>query len=310
MIMKHYSVLKNEIIDSLNIKPDGVYVDATLGYAGMSSEILKRIPQGLLICFDQDEEAIKYSKEVLNEIGDNYQIIYSNFVNLKEKLNEIGINKIDGIIFDLGFSSPQIDEDKRGFSFMSDSYLDMRMNTNNKLDAHYVVNNYSIKELENIFFMYGDEPSSRKIAKVITDRRKEKDINSTLELVEIIKIAVGSNYFYKHHPERKIFQAIRIEVNKELDVLKRVLPDAINLLNKGGRISVISFHSKEDKIVKDIFNEYSKVDELVKGLPNIPKDYLPTLKIINKKPITASNRELEENSRSHSAKLRIGEKIK
>ncbi len=310
MIMKHYSVLKNEIIDSLNILEDGIYVDATLGYAGMSEEILKRLKNGKLICFDQDMDAINYSKEVLSKISNNYQIIHSNFVNLKEELAKLGINKIDGIIFDLGFSSPQVDEDKRGFSFMSDSYLDMRMDTNNKIDACYIVNNYSTKELEDIFYKYSDEANSKKIAKVITDKRKLKEIKTTKELVEIIRIAVGSNYFYKHHPERKIFQAIRIEVNNELDVLKKVLPDAIDLLNVGGRISVISFHSKEDKIVKDIFNKYSMVDDLVKGLPNIPEEYLPILKIVNKKPITASNRELEENSRSHSAKLRIGEKIR
>jgi 16S rRNA (cytosine1402-N4)-methyltransferase len=310
MIMKHYSVLKNEIIDSLNILEDGIYVDATLGYAGMSEEMLKRLKNGKLICFDQDMDAINYSKEVLSKINNNYQIIHSNFVNLKEELIKLGINKIDGIIFDLGFSSPQVDEDKRGFSFMSDSYLDMRMDTNNKIDACYIVNNYSTKELEDIFYKYSDEANSKKIAKVITDKRKLKEIKTTKELVEIIKIAVGSNYFYKHHPERKIFQAIRIEVNNELDVLKKVLPDAIDLLNVGGRISVISFHSKEDKIVKDIFNKYSMVDDLVKGLPNIPEEYLPILKIVNKKPITASNRELEENSRSHSAKLRIGEKIR
>ena len=310
MIMKHYSVLKNEIIDSLNILEDGIYVDATLGYAGMSEEILKRLKNGKLICFDQDMDAINYSKEVLSKISNNYQVIHSNFVNLKEELAKLGINKIDGIIFDLGFSSPQVDEDKRGFSFMSDSYLDMRMDTNNKIDACYIVNNYSTKELEDIFYKYSDEANSKKIAKVITDKRKLKEIKTTKELVEIIRIAVGSNYFYKHHPERKIFQAIRIEVNNELDVLKKVLPDAIDLLNVGGRISVISFHSKEDKIVKDIFNKYSMVDDLVKGLPNIPEEYLPILKIVNKKPITASNRELEENSRSHSAKLRIGEKIR
>lgn len=310
MIMKHYSVLKNEIIDSLNILEDGIYVDATLGYAGMSEEILKRLKNGKLICFDQDMDAINYSKELLSKISNNYQIIHSNFVNLKEELAKLGINKIDGIIFDLGFSSPQVDEDKRGFSFMSDSYLDMRMDTNNKIDACYIVNNYSTKELEDIFYKYSDEANSKKIAKVITDKRKLKEIKTTKELVEIIRIAVGSNYFYKHHPERKIFQAIRIEVNNELDVLKKVLPDAIDLLNVGGRISVISFHSKEDKIVKDIFNKYSMVDDLVKGLPNIPEEYLPILKIVNKKPITASNRELEENSRSHSAKLRIGEKIR
>lgn len=310
MNMKHYSVLKNEIIESLNIKPNGIYVDATLGYGGMSSEILKYLTTGKLICFDQDMEAINYSDKLLNSISDRYQIIYSNFVNLESELNNIGINKIDGIIFDLGFSSPQIDVDTRGFSFMSDSKLDMRMDLNNKLDAHYVVNNYSIDELTSIFYKYGDEINSKRIAKFICEERKNKSIDTTYELVNIIKNSVGSNYFYKKHPERRIFQAIRIEVNNELNVLKSVLPKAIEMLNVGGRISVISFHSKEDKIVKDIFNEYSKVDEMVKGLPDIPESFLPKLKIINKKPIVASIKELEENSRSHSAKLRIGEKLR
>ena len=308
--MKHYSVMLNEVIDALNIKPDGIYVDATLGYAGMSKEILKRLnKEGFLISIDQDKEAREYSDKVLREFGSNYKIVASNFVNLKDILNELNINKIDGIIFDLGFSSPQIDDDKRGFSFMSDAPLDMRMNTESSLDAKKIVNTYSEKELTDCFYKYGEEKLSGVIAKKIVTSRKVKTINTTFELVEVIKNATGANYFYKNHPERKIFQAIRIMVNDELNVLEKVLPDAIDLLNSKGRIAVLTFHSLEDRIVKQVFKEYSEVDEMVKGLPNIPEEYRAKLKIINKKPIMASEEELKINSRSHSAKLRIGERI-
>lgn len=308
--MKHYSVMLNEVIDALNIKPDGIYVDATLGYAGMSKEILKRLNKdGLLIGIDQDEEAREYSENVLKEISNNYKIVASNFKDLKSILKKLNINGIDGIIFDLGFSSPQIDEDDRGFSFMKNALLDMRMNRESTLDARYIVNNYSEEELSKYFFMYGEEKLSRVIAKNIVNTRKERSINETSELVEVIKKSTGANYFYKEHPERKIFQALRIMVNDELNVLESVLPDAIEVLNKKGRIAVISFHSLEDRIVKNIFKEYSEVNEVFKGLPNIPEEYQARLKLINKKPIMASEKELSENSRSHSAKLRIGEKI-
>lgn len=304
--MKHYSVMLNEIIEGLNIKSDGIYVDGTLGYGGMSKEILKRIPSGHLYAFDQDEEAILYSDKLLKEVGTNYTLIKSNFVDLKEKLNELGIDKVDGIIFDLGFSSPQIDDEKRGFSFMSNAPLDMRMDLSEKFSAFDVVNNYSYEELTKCFFLYGEEKLSKVIAKKIVN---ERPINTTLELVEVIKASVGSKYFYNNHPERKIFQAIRIEVNKELEVLENVLPNAIDLLKEEGRLCVISFHSLEDKIVKKTFNKYSEVDALVKGLPIIPDEYRPKAKIINKKPIVASKKELEENTRSHSAKLRILERL-
>ena len=307
--MKHYSVLKNEIINSLNIKSDGIYIDATLGYGGMSSEILKKLDTGKLIAFDQDSDAIKYSDELLKKISSNYILIKSNFVNMKEKINELGITKVDGIIFDLGFSSPQIDEVDRGFSFMKDAPLDMRMDRDNSYSAYQVVNEMSECDLVKYFYLYGEEKKSRFIAQKICSERKKNKIKTTLELVEIIKSAVGSNYFYKSHPERQIFQAIRIIVNDELNVLSKVLPDAIELLNSKGRLSVISFHSLEDKIVKNIFKSYSEVEDIVKGLPDIPLEYQPKLKIINKKPITASEKELKENTRSHSAKLRVVERI-
>ncbi len=308
--MKHYSVLCSEIISSLNISPEGIYVDATLGYGGMSSKILEKLNKnGLLIGIDQDKEAREYSDKLLKSIGNNYKIVAANFSELKNILKDLNISKIDGIIFDLGFSSPQIDEDNRGFSFMKDAELDMRMNLDNKVTAKSIVNNMSEEELTKYFYEYGEEKLSKVIAKKIIEYRKNKNIERTLELVEIIKSATGANYFYKNHPERKIFQALRILVNNELGVLESVIPDAIELLKSGGRMSVITFHSLEDRIVKKKFREYSEVDELVKGLPEIPEEYKPKIKIINKKPIVASAEELKENSRSHSAKLRIIEKI-
>jgi 16S rRNA (cytosine1402-N4)-methyltransferase len=307
--MKHYSVLLNESIEGLNIKPDGIYVDGTLGYGGHSSEILSRLTTGHLYSFDQDKDAIASSQERLSKIGKNFTIIHSNFENLKEKLSEHGITKVDGILFDLGLSSPQIDNKDRGFTFMVDAPLDMRMDQTKKLDAETIVNTYSIEELTNIFFIYGEEKMSKIIAKKIVSERINKKIKTTKELVKIIESAVGAKYFNKNHPERQIFQAIRIEVNGELTVLKNVLPDAIDLLNKKGRMSVITFHSLEDRIVKQVFKKESEVDELVKGLPVIPEQYQPKLKLINKKPILPSDKELSENSRSRSAKLRIVERI-
>lgn len=307
--MKHYSVLLNEAIDGLNIKEDGIYVDATLGYGGHSSEILKRIPKGHLYAFDQDEEAITYAKERLCQIADNFDIIYSNFRNLKVKLKEKGITKVDGILFDLGLSSPQIDNGQRGFSFQQDVILDMRMDLNNPFNAKELINSYSEEKLTDIFFTYGEEKMSRNIARRIVSERKNKEIETTKELVNIIEKAVGAKYFNKCHPERQIFQAIRIEVNKELTVLSEVLPDAIELLNNNGRISVITFHSLEDRIVKQEFKKMSEINELYKGLPDIPQEYMPKIKLINKKPILPSEEEIKENSRSKSAKLRIIERI-
>jgi 16S rRNA (cytosine1402-N4)-methyltransferase len=298
-----------ESIEGLNINPDGIYVDATLGYGGHSSEILKKLNHGHLYAFDQDKEAIEYSKDRLLKINNNFTLIYSNFCNLKEKLKEQKINKVDGIIFDLGLSSPQIDDSSRGFTFMKEAPLDMRMNQANKLTAEKIVNEYSIEELTNIFYTYGEEKMSKVIAKKICSERENKEIKTTKELVDIIANAVGAKYFNKQHPERQVFQAIRIEVNQELTVLASVLPDAIEMLKPGGRISVITFHSLEDRIVKQIFKKESEVNELVKGLPEIPEEYKPKIKIINKKPILPSEKELKENSRSKSAKLRIVERI-
>ena len=305
----HYSVLLKEAIEGLNIKEDGVYVDATLGYAGHSKEILEKCKKGYLFAFDEDEEAIKYSSDLLHKTSGNFKIFNENFVNMKKVLNNENISKVDGIIFDLGFSSPQIDNEDRGFSFMVSGPLDMRMNQHKDLTAKKVVNEYEEDDLTKIFYEYGEEKMSKRIASIICKERKEKEIKTTDELVEIIKKATGANYFFKNHPERQIFQAIRIEVNHELEVLEKVLPDAINLLNKGGRICVITFHSLEDKIVKKIFKKYSEIDDKLRGLPIVPDEYKPLIKIINHKPILASEEELKENSRSHSAKLRIVERI-
>ena len=305
----HYSVLLNECIEGLNIKENGKYVDATVGYAGHSKNILAKIKKGHLFAFDEDEAAVKYSKKELSSIGDNFTVFRENFVNMPKVLKDSGIEKVDGILFDLGFSSPQIDDASRGFSFMLDAPLDMRMDNQNNLTAQIIVNSYSKEELIKIFYEYGEEKLSKVIAEKIVLERKTKKINTTLELVNIILSAVGANYFYKNHPERKIFQALRIEVNNELKVLEEVLPKAIDMLSSGGRMCVITFHSLEDKIVKKIFKKYSEVDEILKGVKDIPKEYQPKIKIINKKPILPSEKELSENSRSHSAKLRIIERI-
>lgn len=306
--MKHYSVLKNEAIDGLQIKEDEIYVDATLGYAGDASEILKRIKRGKLFAFDRDEEALKYSDEVLQKLGNSYTLIHSDFVHMKEKLQELGVEKVDGILFDLGVSSPQLDEN-RGFSFMRDETLDMRMDRSSTITAQNIVNEYSYEKLKNIFYQYGEEKQSALIAKKIVEVRKTKPIKTTKELCDIICDSVGAKYYYKTHPERNIFQAIRIEVNEELTDLEKVLPDAISLLNPKGRLVVITFHSLEDRIVKQVFKKYSEVDKMVKGLPNIPSEYQPLIKLVNKKPILPSEQELKENTRSASAKLRIVERI-
>lgn len=306
----HYTVMKNESIEGLCLKEDGIYVDCTLGYAGDSREILSRIKKGFLFAFDQDDDAIKYSNNVLKQIGNNYLIIKSNFLYVKEELEKRKIKKVDGILFDLGVSSPQLDTAERGFSYHADARLDMRMDKDNKLSAYEVVNNYSEKDLARIIFSYGEEKYAKSIARNIVKARESKNIETTFELVDIIKKSMPYKDTLNHHPARRTFQAIRIEVNHELDILTDSLKKGLELLNVGGRMVVISFHSLEDNIVKKVFNEYSRENSFVKGLPNIPEEYLPNFKIINKKPIVPSDIELNENNRSRSAKLRIIERIK
>ena len=283
-------------------------VDATLGYAGHSSEILKRIPNGKLYAFDQDKEAIGFSKEKLSNIGNNFEIIKSNFVNMKDELQKRNVTHVDGILFDLGVSSPQLDEDYRGFSFHKDATLDMRMDQEQELTAKIVVNTYSLEQLTNIMKEYGEEKYAYNIAKKIVKVREEKEINTTLELVEIIKSAVPEKYKREHHPARKVFQAIRIEVNHELEVFEKALIDALDLIDINGRICVITFHSLEDRICKRIFKEKTEIDSNLKNMPIIPDEYLPSFNIV--KVIEPSNKELEENNRSRSSKLRIIERIK
>ena len=240
---------------------------------------------------------------------EHFKIIHSNFQFLKEKLDEENVGLVDGFLFDLGLSSPEIDEASRGFSFMKDAYLDMRMDQSQTLQASSIINTYKEDELLNIFYKYAEEPRSKDIVRGIINARKNKEITRTLELVEIIRNSVGANYFYKKHPEREIFQALRIEVNHELQAIEIALPEAIKRLKKGGRICVITFHSLEDRLVKHIFKKYSEVPEFFKGMPDIPLEYQPLIKLINKKPIIPSDKELVENSRSKSAKLRIIERI-
>lgn len=306
--MKHKSVLLKESIDNLNIKEFGVYVDATLGFGGHSLEILKRINKGFLFAFDQDKEAIEYSKERLKDY-DNYKIIKSNFANMKEKLNELDVEKVDGILFDIGVSSMQLDEDYRGFSFHNDAPLDMRMDTDNPFSAYDVVNKYSYEDLVRVLRDYGEEKYATSIARNIVKERETKEIKTTFELVDIIKRSMPMKAMRDGHPARKTFQAIRIEVNHELDVLTSALEQAIDLLKIGGRISIITFHSLEDRIVKNIFRKYSEVDNRFSKLPYVPEEYMPKLKIISK-GITPSEEELKENNRARSSRLRVVEKIK
>lgn len=307
--MLHKSVLLNESIESLNIKENGIYVDATLGYAGHSSEILKRIPKGYLYAFDQDDYAINYSKEYLLKVNKNFTVIKSNFSNMKEKLLINNINKVDGILFDLGVSSVQLDDINRGFSFHNDARLDMRMDTSINFSAYNVVNEYNYENLVRILREYGEERYATSIAKNIIKSREKKPIETTLELVDIIKSSMPMKAMRESHPARRTFQAIRIEVNNELEVLKSALEQAIELLNVGGRLCVITFQSLEDKIVKSTFQKYSDIDNKIKNLPYIPDEYLPKLKIITK-GIVASSEELNDNYRAHSARLRVVEKIK
>lgn len=300
--MKHKSVLLNEVIEYLNLKQGGKYIDATVGYGGHSSHILKEIgKEGVLFAFDQDDEAISYSTKRLSKIGDNFTIFKSNFVNMKNYVNE----KVDGILFDLGVSSPQLDDGDRGFSFHKDAVLDMRMDKNNPLDARKVVNEYSYNDLVRIFYKFGEEKYSKSIAKAIINSRP---INTTLELAEIIKESVPISYRNKSHPARKVFQAIRIEVNHELDILESSLSDAFDLLNVGGRLAVITFHSLEDKIVSNVFKKLCSDDESTKRLPFVPEELKAKAKMIVK--LTPSEYEINENNRSRSSKLRVIERVR
>lgn len=311
MSFNHTSVLLEECIDGLNIKSDGIYVDATMGGGGHSQLIASRLVDGTLVGFDQDPLAIKHNQEKFHD-RDCVKIVNANFSELKISLANLGIDAIDGILYDLGMSSMQIDEHERGFSYIHDARLDMRMNPDNPIDAYSIVNTYSVDELSHIFTKYGEEKFSKRIAQRIVEQRQVSPITTTLELAAVIEQSLPKKVYYqlKSHPAKKVFQALRICVNKELEVLQSSLAQAWELLKPGGRMCVISFHSLEDKIVKQFFKQQSSVDEEIKHLPVIPEELLPAGKIITSKPILPTNEEQANNTRSHSAKLRIIEKIK
>ena len=307
-MFKHYSVLLNEAVEGLNIKENGIYVDCTLGGAGHSLEILKRLKNGKLYAFDQDIVALENAKNKLAEYSDKVVFIKSNFVNLKEKLEEQGVHEVDGVLYDLGVSSPQLDTPERGFSYNYDTRLDMRMDTDAKISAYEVVNEYSYHDLVKIFYRYGEENFSKQIARNIEKKREIKPIETTFELVEIIKESIpAAKRRTGGHPAKRVFQAIRIAVNNELSVFEDSLEQAIEIVGIGGRISVITFHSLEDRICKQIFNSYAKSKDIPKNLPIMPGESLSKLKIITRKPIYPSDIELEENNRSRSAKLRVAQ---
>ncbi len=309
MEFKHIPVLLNEVITGLKIDPNGIYVDGTLGGAGHSLEIVKRLDKGKLIGIDQDENALKKAGEVLKGYEDKVILVHSNFENIDGVLNNLGIDKIDGMLMDIGVSSHQLDETSRGFSYHKDSRLDMRMDRTKDFSAWNVVNEYSKEELASIIWDFGEEKWAKRIAEFIVEERKAKTIDTTLELVEVLKKAIPAGARKDNHPGRKTFQAIRIEVNRELEVLTNVIPKIVKRLNRGGRLCIITFHSLEDRIVKDMYRELFKDCICPPELPICMCDKEREIKIITRKPIVASKEELDLNPRSRSAKLRVAEKI-
>lgn len=311
ILFVHKTVLLDETVDGLNIKPDGIYVDCTLGGGGHSERILSQLGEhGKLIAFDQDDMALEHAAKRLERYKDKLILVKSNFKYLTEKLAELYITNVDGVLYDLGVSSPQLDIPERGFSYHEDAPLDMRMDQSGDITAYDVVNDWSYEDLVRIFFRYGEEKFSKQIVRKIEQAREQAPIRTTGELVEIIKQGIpAAKRRTGGHPAKRVFQAIRIAVNDELAVFESSLQQAIDLLNPKGRISVITFHSLEDRICKTVFKKASEIPELPPGLPVIPAGYEPIIKLINRKPITASEIELEENNRARSAKLRIAEKI-
>lgn len=303
-MVQHKSVLLEEAVKQLHIKPNGIYVDATTGGGGHSSEILKRLSNGHLYCFDQDEYAYKRSKECLDSIGKSYTFIHSNFIHLKNELLKLGVSKIDGILYDLGVSSFQLDMKERGFSYKQDAYLDMRMNPSQLLTAYEIVNTYSYEELVKIFYQYGEEPFSKSIARQIEKERMDKPIRTTLELVEVIKRSLPQKVLkQKGHPAKQVFQALRIAVNDELRAFEDSIQQALELLNSDGYAVVITFHSLEDRICKSIFKNASTPHN-IEGLPIMLEEEAP-FELITHKPIVPNVEEIEENNRAHSAKMRV-----
>ncbi|MDC2864814.1 MULTISPECIES: 16S rRNA (cytosine(1402)-N(4))-methyltransferase RsmH [unclassified Bacillus (in: firmicutes)] len=310
-MFKHVTVLLKETVDGLEIKPNGTYVDCTLGGGGHSAYLLSQLSEeGRLIAFDQDEVAIQNAQEKFSSYDGQFIAVKSNFRYLKEKLFELGITEVDGILFDLGVSSPQLDTPERGFSYHHDAPLDMRMDQDAPLTAYDVVNSWSYEQLVRIFFQYGEEKFSKQIVRKIEAYREKQPIETTGELVELIKEGIPAPARRTGgHPAKRVFQAIRIAVNDELKVFEEALEAAIDVTKTGGRISVITFHSLEDRICKTTFKRNSTTPQLPPGLPIIPDEYKPKLKLITRKPILPSDEELEENNRARSSKLRIAEKL-
>ena len=309
MNFEHKPVLLEEVINGLNIKEDGIYVDGTIGGAGHSIEIVKRLKTGKLIGIDQDINAIKKSREVLEENLDEVILVQDNYSNIEEILRNLDIDKVDGILLDIGVSSHQLDEGSRGFSYHQDAPLDMRMNLDEKFSAWDVVNKYSKEDLERVIWDYGEERWAKRIAEFIVMERKNHTIDTTLQLVDIIKKSIPKKFRMDSHPAKKTFQAIRIEVNNELNVLKDTIPKMVRLLNKNGRICIITFHSLEDRIVKNSFNELAKDCICPKEFPICTCNKEKEIEIITRKPIIPTDEEIKENPRSRSSKLRIGMKV-
>ncbi len=306
----HVSVLLQECLDGLAIKPDGVYVDGTLGGAGHSSQIAKRLTTGRLIGIDRDTVALTAAGERLKPYKDNVTLVHSNFSEIAQVLSDLGIDGVDGILLDLGVSSPQLDDSERGFSYMTDAPLDMRMNREDALDAAVVVNTWPQEELRRILYTYGEERYAPQIAAAICRRRAERTIDTTLELVDVIRSAMPPAALReKQHPAKRSFQAIRIAVNDELGAVEKVMADAIPLLNPGGRLAVITFHSLEDRIVKTVMTAASKGCTCPPSFPVCVCGKKPQVKLLSRKPIVAGAEELEVNPRSRSAKLRVCEKL-
>ncbi|MCD8878372.1 16S rRNA (cytosine(1402)-N(4))-methyltransferase RsmH [Staphylococcus kloosii] len=308
----HISVMLKETIDYLNIKEDGVYVDCTLGGAGHALYLLNQLnDEGRLIAIDQDTTAIENAKIVLKDHLHKVTFVHSNFRELPQILNDLDIEKVDGIYYDLGVSSPQLDVPERGFSYHHDAKLDMRMDQTQELTAYEVVNEWSFEDLVRIFHRYGEEKFAKQIARRIEQNRNQKEIETTLELVDSIKEGIPAKARRKGgHPAKRVFQSIRIAVNDELAAFEDSLEQAIELVKVGGRISVITFHSLEDRLCKQMFQEYEKGPEVPRGLPVIPEAYTPKLKRVNRKPIIASDEDTENNNRARSAKLRVAEILK
>ena len=306
----HISVLLSECIENLNIKPDGIYVDGTLGGAGHSSQIAARLTTGRLIGIDRDPVALKAAGERLKPYGDKVTLVHANFCQIRQVLEDLHIPGVDGILLDLGVSSPQLDDGARGFSYMTDAPLDMRMNNQDTLDAFAVVNTWSQEELRRILYTYGEERYAPQIASAICRRREEAPIKTTLEFVDVIRSAMpGAALREKQHPAKRSFQAIRIAVNDELGAVETVMQDAVPLLNKGGRLAVITFHSLEDRIVKNAMAEQAKGCTCPPNFPVCVCGKKPQVKLISRKPIISGDKELEENPRARSAKLRVCEKL-